>query len=214
LSTRRRLLLVGAGGLARETLELIAALDGPWDVELLDDNPDMHGRELLGVTITGPSDAVHDDPDALVVAAVATPADPGRRLRLVERLGLEEERYATLIHPAAVVPRSVTVGPGSIVHATSVLTVDIELGSHACLMPGVILTHDDVVEPGVTFGAGVRVAGGVRIGAGAYIGSGALLRESIAVGAGAVVGMGAVVTRDVPAGEVWAGVPARRLSAG
>ena len=41
-------------------------------------------------------------------------------------------------------------------------------------MPAVVLTHDDVIEAGVTFGAGARVAGGVRIGRGAYIGSGVL----------------------------------------
>ena len=60
----------------------------------------------------------------------------------------------------------------------------------------------------MTFGAGVRVAGGVTIEDAAYIGSGALVREDMVVGGGAVVGMGAVVTRSVPAGEVWAGVPA------
>jgi acetyltransferase-like isoleucine patch superfamily enzyme len=38
-----------------------------------------------------------------------------------------------------------------------------------------------------------------------------LVREKLSIGAGAVVGMGSVVLQDVPAGEVWAGVPARRI---
>jgi acetyltransferase-like isoleucine patch superfamily enzyme len=92
-----------------------------------------------------------------------------------------------------------------------VLTADVTLGAHVALMPAVVLTHDDVVEDGVSFGAGARVAGGVTIGPGAYIGSGALVRENLVVGEAAVVGMGAVLTRSVPAGEVWAGTPARRL---
>jgi acetyltransferase-like isoleucine patch superfamily enzyme len=78
-------------------------------------------------------------------------------------------------------------------------------------MPAVVLTHDDVVHDGVTFGAGARIAGGVTIERGAYIGAGALIREGLVVGAGSVVGMGAVLTRSVPPGEVWAGTPARRL---
>ena len=33
----------------------------------------------------------------------------------------------------------------------------------------------------------------------------------ICIGTGAVVGMGYVVLQNVPAGEVWAGVPAKRI---
>jgi sugar O-acyltransferase (sialic acid O-acetyltransferase NeuD family) len=209
------LLLVGGGGLARETLELVRAVNAvapTWRVVgLLDDDPSMHGRRVHDATIIGPSEAVHDHPDALVTACVASPRNPTGRLALTARLGLAAERYATLVHPGAVVPRSALIGPGTILHAGTVLTADVTLGAHVAVMPAVVLTHDDVVGDGVTFGAGVRVAGGVTIEDAAYIGSGALLREHIVVGRGAVVGMGAVLTQSVPAGEIWAGVPARRL---
>ena len=38
-----------------------------------------------------------------------------------------------------------------------------------------------------------------------------LIRQSRTVGPWALVGLGAVVLEDVPAAEVWVGVPARRL---
>jgi UDP-2-acetamido-3-amino-2,3-dideoxy-glucuronate N-acetyltransferase len=47
---------------------------------------------------------------------------------------------------------------------------------------------------------------------GASIGSGAVVLGGVRIGAGALVGAGAVVTRDVGAGEVVAGVPARTFS--
>jgi sugar O-acyltransferase (sialic acid O-acetyltransferase NeuD family) len=211
----RALLLIGTGGFARETLELVRAVNDvtpTWEVVgMLDDDRATHGRNVHGVDVLGPPAAVHDHPEALVCACVASPDDPTRRLRLVARLDLPAERYATLVHPAAVVAASSTVGPGSVLHAGTVLTADVELGAHVAVMPAVVLTHDDVVRDGVTFGARASVGGSVTIERGAYIGAGALVREKLAVGAGAVVGMGAVVTRPVPAGEVWAGVPAGRL---
>jgi acetyltransferase-like isoleucine patch superfamily enzyme len=78
-------------------------------------------------------------------------------------------------------------------------------------MPGVTLTHDDVVEDFATFAAGVSLGGGVRIGRGAYLGMNASVREGVTVGAGATIGMGAAVLADVPDDETWVGVPARVL---
>ncbi|HEU4906132.1 MAG TPA: acetyltransferase [Solirubrobacterales bacterium] len=207
------LILIGAGGFARETIELVRSIgrEAPtWElVGLLDDDPELRGQEILGVPVLGPCANVAEYPEAKLAACVASPRDPLRRLRLVARLGLPLERYATLIHPRATIAESATIGAGSVIHANAVLTADVEVGWHVAIMPAVVLTHDDVVEDGVTFAAGAKAASDVTIEAGAYIGAGALLRERLRIGAGATVGMGSVVTRPVPAGEVWYGSPAR-----
>ena len=44
-----------------------------------------------------------------------------------------------------------------------------------------------------------------------WIGASATVLGGVTIGEGAIIGAGAVVTRDVPPGETYAGVPARRL---
>lgn len=53
--------------------------------------------------------------------------------------------------------------------------------------------------------------GNVHIGKGASVGARCTILPGVTVGAGAVVGAMSLVNRDVPAGEFWAGVPARRI---
>lgn len=203
------LILVGAGGLARETL---AAARDSWKVlGCVDDNPALHGTLVDGVPVLGPVDTISEHPDAQVVICTASTSNQASRKKIAARLDLPAERYATVVHPAASIANGTTVGAGSVVLACAVVTAPQEIGSHVVIMPHVTITHDDEIASYVTFAARVALAGSVSVGETAYLGSGALVREGLSIGAGATVGMGAVVLDDVPAKQVWAGVPARRI---
>lgn len=213
-TTTGPLIIIGRGGFGVETLEVVRAINaagGTIDVlGYADDDPASHGDTVLGIPVLGSIEAtVRQHPDAAVVITIGNPRAFGVRGDIVARLGLDDSRYATLIHPRAVVPGSTSVGAGSVVHANVVMTADVVLGRHVVVMPSVVLTHGDRVSELCTFGSGAMLAGDVTVGTGAYIGAGALVREHLSVGPGSLVGMGAVVTRDIPAGEVWAGNPAR-----
>jgi sugar O-acyltransferase (sialic acid O-acetyltransferase NeuD family) len=215
ISTRSDVVLLGAGGLAREVVEAIRSFPDRTGITAfgyLDDDTGKHGHLVGGLPVLGPTAAVNGlAQDVRFIAAVASSADPGRRIRLVQRLGLPEHRYGRIVHPDASLAPSTTLGVGVIVLACVVATCDVTIGAHVAVMPGCVLTHDVELGDGCTLASGVHLAGGVVIGRGAYLGSGATVREGLRVGAGAVVGMGAVVTRDVPVGEVWVGNPARKL---
>ncbi|MFE9450071.1 acetyltransferase [Streptomyces sp. NPDC006739] len=207
------LVIIGAGGFARETAQAARDAGAFKLLGHLDDNPALHGTEVDGVPVLGGCDLIHELSDARVVVCVGNPGDYAARARLVRRLALPAGRCATVIHPTASVSSTSEVGPGSVLLAHCVLTAAVRVGAHVAVMPHVVLTHDDVVEDHVTLASGVRLGGGARLERGAYVGSGALVREGTTVGAWSLIGMGSAVLGDVPPGEVWAGSPARRLRA-
>jgi len=210
--TPRPLLLVGGGGLAREVLATVRLLPDEWKIiGALDDDPSKHGADLDGVPVLGGSELLGELTDAAVIACVANAHRPAGRLGIVRRLNLPDDRWAMVVHPMASVPHGSCLGPGTLLLAGVVVTTSLRIGAHVVAMPNILITHDDKIGDGVTFAGGASLGGGVTIEECAYIGQGASVREMICIGACAVVGMGSVVLQDVPAGEVWAGVPAKRI---
>ena len=210
------LLLVGASGFARETAEAVRAVNATtptWRLlGYLDDDPARHGSLVGGLPVLGPIEAVDAHPRAQVVLCTGRPDNYASRRRLAERLGLSDDRYATVIHPTASIGSSCRVGAGSVLLAHVDLTADVVVGRHVAVMPQVVLTHDVHVDDFATLASGVRVGGGCHIETGSYVGSGACVRERLTVGERALVGMGAIVTRDVPTARLWVGAPARDVS--
>jgi sugar O-acyltransferase (sialic acid O-acetyltransferase NeuD family) len=206
------LLLVGAGGLAREVLAAVRLGDQWEPVGVLDDRPSLVDSEVDGVPVLGASALVHDHPNVKVVVCVANAHRAAGRRTVVRRLGLPSDRFATVVHPHASLAPGVELGVGTVLLAGVVITAPQRIGAHVLAMPQVLLTHDDEVADFVTMAGRVALAGGVRVGEAAYLGSGALVREGVHIGAEAVIGMGAVVLNDVPRGQTWVGLPARVLS--
>jgi sugar O-acyltransferase (sialic acid O-acetyltransferase NeuD family) len=211
----KELIVIGAGGGAPETIEIVHAINAVhhrWDlVGVLDDRAELYGNEIGGLPVIGSVDTATRYGDADFVICTGSQYDYFSRKRIVRRLGLPPQRYPTLVHPAASLPRSATLGPGCVVFAGVVLTASVKVGSHVFILPGVVLTHDNVVEDYVTLGIGARCGGRVVLREGAYIGLGAMIREEREVGRWSLVAAGAMVEKDVGNGVLAIGSPARPL---
>jgi sugar O-acyltransferase (sialic acid O-acetyltransferase NeuD family) len=208
MATAQRLLIVGAGGMAREALWLAREARAPFEViGFLDDAPERRGQAFDGVPILGP---VEDWTrfDALVVVAIGTPRT---RKAVAGRLG--GARFATLVHCGAAIGHNVEIGEGSMVAAGAIATCDIRVGRHALVNAGAIVMHDSRLGDYATLAPGVVIPGAVDCGAGCEVALGASIRHGCVLGAGSMVGMGAVVTRDVAPNMLVYGVPAAPVRA-
>lgn len=211
-----RIIVIGAGGFGRETLDVIEALmatgaeiellgvvdSGPsgTDLERLSDRgveflgtesdwmPTARGDERIAVAIGSPS--VRETVAARWSAAGFTAASP-------------------LVHPRAVIGSQSRLGEGVILASGVQVSTNVVVGHHVHLNPGAIIGHDAILQDFVSVNPGAIVSGNVLIERGTLLGAGSIVLQGLTVASGAVVGAAACVTKNITEGRTVKGVPAR-----
>ncbi|MGO8683779.1 MAG: NeuD/PglB/VioB family sugar acetyltransferase [Thermoleophilia bacterium] len=210
------LVIIGAGGLAKEIAVLIddvnAALAKPlWRLLGYVDADERRTGQIHGrARILGDDSYLlhHQGP----LAAVFAIGSPQKLAAASERLAAAQLTYPFLVHPTAVVDTaSVRLAGGVVVAAGSVLTTDIEVGERTAINLNCTVGHDARIGADCVIMPSVNISGGVTLGDRCLIGAGAIILQNLTVGADAIVGAGAVVVHDVPAGTTVVGMPARAM---
>lgn len=208
----QRVAILGAGGHAREMLDILMvqnAISPQYEIlGFIDENPDHWGMVLNGYPVLGGLDWF-DTQDKAEIRVVCGVGNPALRRKLVQKIAARGLQFCNIIHPTAVLTPFVELGKGVVITAKCILTNQIRIGNHVHINLDCTISHDCVVEDFSTIAPGVHVAGNVHIKTGCDIGTGAVIIQGITIGEWAIVGAGAVVTKDIPANTTSVGVPAR-----
>jgi len=196
------IVVIGAGGHAKVAIAALQAA-GARVVAVHDDDSTKWGSAILGVPVVGPVAEAAGAGAPLVIAVGDNPT----RAALARRL--PDARFATVVHPSAVVHPTVTLGPGAVVFAGAVIQPDSRLGAHAIVNTSASIDHDCVLGDFVHIAPGTHLAGNVTLGEGVFLGVNCAAIPGVSVGAWTTVGAGGVIVASLPAHVTAVGVPAR-----
>ncbi|WP_347841427.1 NeuD/PglB/VioB family sugar acetyltransferase [uncultured Draconibacterium sp.] len=130
----------------------------------------------------------------------------------ITKLGIPRTKFATLIHPTAIIPKGFcSIGNGVLMAPLSQLSPDTTVEDNCILLPNSFLGHDSTMKRFSHITANSVIGGNVMLGYGAHVGTNATVRENVKIGDFALIGSGSVVLNDVPENAVVVGNPAKIL---
>lgn len=210
----KRILIMGGPGngtVIASTIVDLMRVSKEWDLwGYLNDSEEI-GSLIEGYPVVGRVNeaARLSLPDVFFIYALTTAKRAKERADILRALKLPREKFATVIHPTAVVAHSARLGYGVVLMPLTVVGPGVVMGDHSQLYAHGFLGHHAQVGELCFIANNASIGGSTTIQQGAHIGSNSSVLERVVVGEWALVGLGAVVLKDVPPYAKVVGNPAR-----
>ena len=208
--------IYGASGFGREVLPLVRNIISNNDkIVFIDDNKKVDMLNNIPV-LSFDEFLISDYSEKKITIAIA---DSKIRENIANKLIENNIDSFDVVANNVIVMDDVNIDEGSILTPHVTLTSNISIGKYFHANIYSYVAHDCMIGDYVTFAPSVKCNGNVHIEDHAYIGTGAIIKQGkpnkpLVIGKGAVVGMGSVVTKNVKAGDVVFGNPAKSLKRG
>lgn len=205
-------IILGAGTIGQAAAEIFASNHNVVYC-FLDDDKDLHGKEINDIQIMGSTD---DDGYLKYIgkkceAFIATD-EVSYHKHLVELI-TERRKMMPVngIHDTAFLPENIEMGHGNLIDARVVFGGSVKIGSHNNFRSGSIIDHQAEIGDFVQIGVGTVINSSVKVGDETFIGSGVTIVSGVKIGKKARIGAGSVVVSDVEDGQTVFGNPAKPI---
>lgn len=206
----KNIVIVGAGGVGRETsliIQQINELKSTWNlIGFIDDDVNSWGNVINGYPVIGGMDSLEKlSLDTYVVVAIA---NYEVKRKIVNRIN-NKFKFATIVHPRVWLHDYMTLGEGTIIYEGAILTTNIKVGNHVIISPKCGIGHDSIIKDYVSLLWNVNISGNDIIEEGVMMGSASTVIQGKRIGKGSTVGAGAVVIDNIDSYSTVVGVPAK-----
>ncbi|MDY0147961.1 MAG: acetyltransferase [Halothiobacillus sp.] len=193
-------IILGTGGHAAVIRDLIECL-GHEVAGVL--TPEFSaGSHWQGLPVLGHDDFLDQPAAADYVYALGVGLMPNQarlRSKLYAELMTKGLEVPTLVHPSAVVARSVRLGRGVQILAGVVVQAQAVIGDNVLINTRASVDHHCHLGAHSHVAPGAVLCGGVSAGERVFVGAGAIVIQSVEIGSRAEVGAGAILLRSLPA---------------
>lgn len=208
----QKAILVGGGAFGRELLSWAeAAYRAGGDLTIAgyvdDAGPVMDGYRGVSLPYLGTVTHLQAHGADLLLAI----GSPAVKKHLFERFQSQGFRFASVVHPSAVMTDTAVLDQGVVVGPHCYIANHCELGALAATNSFSGIGHDVRLGAFSTVSSGVDLMGGVVVEEQSFFGSGARVLPGVRIGAQAKIGAGAIVVRSVKPGQALYAAPAKIL---
>ncbi|MEN9304704.1 MAG: hypothetical protein RL264_3133 [Bacteroidota bacterium] len=208
----KNIIIVGASGFGREVLQWVKHCNmagADWNIKgFIDDNLNALDGYECDYKIIGSVKSYEIQQDDFFALAIALPKV---KKLVVQGLKAKGARFATIIHPTAIIGEFCFFGEGLIVTPNAKVSPNVTIGNFVTLL-GSGVGHDAKIADFCTVTGNCSINGHVVLDEGAFIASNSCVAPGKKVGAWAYVGMGAMVISNVKPESKVMGNPAKRIN--
>lgn len=207
----QKLIIIGAGGFGRELLQWIKDINAAtptWEIAgFIDD--DIHALDGVecDYAIIGTLKDWQPKEDEEFALAIA---DPHVKEKIVVQMKSRGAKFASVIHPTAMLSPFSHFGEGFIMFPYSKLSCNSAAGDFVTLLSSPI-GHDTCIGDYSTISGNCNIIRNVNIGKHVFLAAGVCVAQDVKVGDEAYLGLGCVVLKDVEPGAKMFGNPARAM---
>lgn len=205
-----KLLIIGAGGLGKEVVDLVLAADQYEIAGFLDDNPDKKGTLVNQIPVLG--DLGQLDKYRWIKHIVIAVANPGAKKSIVGLAKKAGFQFPNLIHPSVVFGSSVSLGQGNIICTGSIVSTEACLHNFITINPHCGIGHESTLHNFSTLYWGVHLGGNTTIGECCELGTHSCVLQGLQLTDNIILGAGAVAVKNIEEPGTYVGIPARRMN--
>ena len=133
------------------------------------------------------------------------------RQSIMDELSKEEFTLTNIVHPSAVISKSVTIDVGTCVLAGVVLNPFVKIGKGVIINTGARLDHHNHIGDYSHVCPSTVIAGDVKIGTHCFLGVGSVVSSQIEIANHVTLGAGCVVIRSLTESGTYIGVPSKLI---